>query len=261
MVFRFEQFLNARSAYGPTVDSSGHRLYFMADTTGVPALWSLPLDREGAWPEPLVTGLDRVQAAYPSPTSGCLVVASDVGGAERTQLFLVEEPGALPRRLTDELDAIHLFGGWHPDGRTIAISSNRRDQSYFDVELLDVESGERRIVWQVDATCYADAFSPDGRSLLVRRIETPTDQVVFVVDVETGGVTRLTPGGTPAVYESLSWSNDGRRVFAVTDVGREYHALVTIDVATGQMLPIVAPPCDVDGFAVSPNGELVARHE
>src|SRR5436189_18245 len=114
MAFRFEQFLNARSAYGPTVDMSGHRLCFMADLTGAPALWSLPLGQDGAWPEPLVTGLDRVQAAYPSPISDGLIVASDVGGAERTQLFLLELPGTAPRRLTDDDDAIHLFGGWHP---------------------------------------------------------------------------------------------------------------------------------------------------
>jgi len=96
MAYRFEQFLNARSAYGATVDSSGQWLYFMSDTTGVPALWSLPLDREGAWPEPLVTGLDRVQSAHPSPKPGRLIVSADVGGAERTQLFLLEEAGLLP---------------------------------------------------------------------------------------------------------------------------------------------------------------------
>src|SRR5688572_22209191 len=104
MAFRFEQFLNARSAYGPTVDSSGRRLYFMSDTTGVPALWSLPLDRAGAWPEPLVTDLDRVQSAHPSPKPGRLVVSADVGGAERTQLFLLDGAGQLPRRLTHDDD-------------------------------------------------------------------------------------------------------------------------------------------------------------
>jgi dipeptidyl aminopeptidase/acylaminoacyl peptidase len=257
MAFRFEQFLNARSAYGPTVDVSGHRLYYLANTTGVAALWSLALDRDGAWPEPLVIGLDRVQSAHPSPVPGRLVVTADVGGAERTQIFLLDEPGGLPRRLTDDLSSIHLFGSWHPDGKQIALASNRRDERFFDIELLNVETGERRIFWQADATLNADQFSPDGASLLVRREQSLMDQTVFVVDVATASVTRLTPGGTAAVYENLCWSSDGKQVYAVTDVGREYGALVTIDVATGQMLPIVAPNCDVDAFALSPNGELL----
>lgn len=257
MAFRFEQFLNARSAYGPTVDADGRRLYFLSDLTGVPALWSLPVDDAGAWPEPLVAGLDRVQAAHPSSVAGRVAVSADVGGGERTQIFLLEGPGTLPRRLTPRDDAIYLFGGWHPDGRTLSLSSNERDPLYFDVEVLDVETDERRTLWHADATCYADTFSPDGRSLLVRRVDTPTDQVVFVVDVQSGSVTRLTPGGTPGVYESLSWSQDGRQVLAISDVGREFRALVTIDVATGQVQPMVAPNCDVDAFAVSPNGELL----
>src|SRR4051812_23370879 len=255
MAFRFEQFLNARSAYGPTVDVSGHRLYFMADVTGVSALWSLALGEDGAWPEPLVTSLDRVQAAHPSPTPGRLIVAADVGGAERTQLFLIDGPGTSPRRLTDDPDVIHHFGGWHPDGQTISLASNRRNPHYFDVELLNVSTGERRTLWQTDATSNAGLFSPDGTMLLVWREDTPSDQTVFVVDVRSGSVTRLTPGGTPAIYESLCWSRDSSCDYVITDVGREYHALVTIDVATGQMLPLVSPACDVDAFSLSPDGQ------
>jgi dipeptidyl aminopeptidase/acylaminoacyl peptidase len=150
---------------------------------------------------------------------------------------------------------IHHFGSWHPDGKTIAFSSNRRDPRHFDVEMLDVESSERCLLWQVDATCHADDLSPDGCLLLVRRVDAPSDHVVFIADVETGGVTRLTMGGTPAVYENLCWSQDGRQVFAVTDVGREFRAIVTIDIATGQIQPLIAPSCDVDAFAISPNGE------
>lgn len=261
MAYRFEQFLNARSAYGPTVDASGRVLYFMSDMTGAPALWSLPLDRPGAWPAPLVTSLDRVQAAYPvpkpGPAPGRLIVAADLGGAERTQLFLVDEPGQLPRRLTPDDAAIHQFGSWHPDGTTIALSSNRRDPHHFDVELLNVETGERRVLWAPNATCYADAFSPDGQRLLVRRVDSSSDHTVFVIDLGSGEVTRVTPGGTPAVYESLAWSDDGQRIYAVSDVGRELQALVTIDLVTGQISPLVTPPCDVDAFAISPDGTLM----
>jgi dipeptidyl aminopeptidase/acylaminoacyl peptidase len=261
MAFRFEQFLNARSAYGPTVDANGQRLFFMSDTAGAPALWSLPLgalgpaQTDGAWPEPLVTGLDRVQAAYPSPRPDRLIVAADVGGAERTRLFLLDGPGTSPRPLTHDPEVIHHFGGWHPDGRTISLASNRRDPHFFDVELLDVESGDRRTLRQTDATSNAGPFSPDGTKLLVLREDTPSDQTVFVVDVRTGSVTRLTPGGTPAVYQGLAWTPDGAGVYVVTDVGRQYLALVAIDVATGQMLPLVAPNCDVDAFALSPDGQ------
>lgn len=254
MGLQFEQFLSARSAFGPTVDADGTRLYFLADLTGASALWSLPLGEPGAWPEPYVTRLDRVQQAFPGPKPGQVVVAADVGGDERTQLLLLGATGTSPRPLTHDPATIHLFGGWHPHGRTISFSTNARDPRHFDVELLDIVTGERRMLWSPDASCYADQFSPDGRSLLVRRLDSHFDQTVFLLDLQTGAIARLTPGGTPAVYESLCFADGGRRVLAVSDVGREFRALVAIDVGTGLIEPLMAAPHDVDAFSLAPSG-------
>ena len=209
MAFRFEQFLNARSAYGPTVDMSGHRLYFMADMTGVAALWSLPLGEVGAWPEPLVTGLDRVQAAYPSPTPGRLIVAADIGGAERTQLFLIDGPGTSPRRLTDDPTRSTTSAAGTLTERRSRFPRIAAIRTTSTSELLDVSTGERGRsgsptppLTPATSPRTADACWCVGR--IPRRITT-----VFVVDVHNGSVTRLTPGGTPAVYENLGWSRDG----------------------------------------------------
>ena len=41
MTYGFDQFLNARSAYGAAVDAAGDRLLFISDLTGSPQLWAL----------------------------------------------------------------------------------------------------------------------------------------------------------------------------------------------------------------------------
>ena len=84
MKYRFDQFLCARSAYAPSIDAAGDRLYFIADIAGTPQLWSLPLDPPRGWPEPIGVQFDRVQWAHPSPRPGRLVLGADVGGNERT---------------------------------------------------------------------------------------------------------------------------------------------------------------------------------
>src|SRR4051812_147808 len=161
MTYAFEQFLSARSAYGATVDAGGDRLYFISDVTGSPQLWSLPADDDRAWPEPIAVALDRISAAFPSSKPGRLVFGADVGGNERMQLYLVDGLGTSPRPLTEATDAIHQFGGWHPDGRAIVFSSNERDPRFFHVYTLDVESGDRRTIFQGDGSFYAGQFSPD----------------------------------------------------------------------------------------------------
>src|SRR5829696_5325048 len=152
MSYRFEQFLSARSAYGPTADAAGDRLYFVSDLTGAPALWSLPTDDPAAWPEPVVVNQDRVMMAFPSSRPGRLALGADIGGNERMQIYLVDGLGLAPRRLTEDLSVMHAFGGWHPDGQQISYSSNERDARFFDIYTLNVDSGERRLVFQGDGS-------------------------------------------------------------------------------------------------------------
>jgi dipeptidyl aminopeptidase/acylaminoacyl peptidase len=258
MTYRFEQFLSARSAYGATVDAAGDRLYFISDITGAPQLWSLPTNDPDAWPEPVAVGLDRISAAFPSSRPGRLVFGADLGGNERMQLYLVDGLGRTPRLLTEAPTAIHVWGGWHPDGRSIVFSSNERDPRYFDVFTLNVESGARRLLFQGDATYYAGSFSPDGRSVLVQRVDTPSDHTVSVLDVESGAARQLTESGHPAKYAHLTWSADGRAVYCLTDRDSEFLHVARLDVATGTLETVVIAEWDVGDVAISPDGRRLA---
>ncbi|MCC6174214.1 MAG: S9 family peptidase [Chloroflexi bacterium] len=258
MRYGFDRFLSARAAYAPTFDAGGDRLYFLSDLSGAQQLWSLPLGVPAAWPEPLTAGLDRVTAAYPSPRPGRLVVAADVGGDERTQFHLLDRPGAQPRLLTDAPRTIHTFGGWHPDGRTMAFSANDRDPRFFDVSLLDVESGERRVLYRHDGTFYAGPFSPDGRWTIVQQVFTPFDHALLLLDVATGAVRTLTERGGPTRYARPCWSRDGRAVLCVSDRGRDFLAIVALDVETGRSRPVVEAGWDVNDFALAPDGRRLA---
>jgi dipeptidyl aminopeptidase/acylaminoacyl peptidase len=254
MTYRFEQLLSARSAYGATVDAAGDRLYFIADITGAPQLWSVPTDDASAWPEPIAVNLDRISAVFPSSQPGRLVFGADVGGNERMQLYLVDGPGRTPRLLTEALVAIHVWGGWHPDGRSVVFSSNERDPRYFDVYTLDVESGSRRLLFQDNATYYAGGYSPDGRWVLVQRVDTPSDQAVYVLDVESGAARQLSESGHPAKYAHLTWAADGSSVYCITDRDREFLYVARLDLSTGALETVVTADWDVGDFAISPDG-------
>ncbi|MCC6176555.1 MAG: S9 family peptidase [Chloroflexi bacterium] len=172
-------------------------------------------------------------------------------------MYVLDGYGRSPRRLTANDDVIHVFGSWHPDGRVFAYSSNERDPRFFDVYLLDVETGARHVLWQHDATHYAECFAPDGASLLVRRVDAPFDQHVFRVGVASGEVTPVAVGGPPSVYESLAWTPEGQQILTVTDRERDLRALVRIDPAGGQIVPAIETDADVDDFALSPDGRTL----
>src|SRR5690348_10466474 len=109
--------LRVRSAYGGRFDASGERVLAIADLSGVPQVWSV---RPGDWPELVVAPADRAQTIWPGPRPGQLVVGTDIGGDERSQLLYVPQDGASGQPLTASLAHIHRFGGWSADGSRIA---------------------------------------------------------------------------------------------------------------------------------------------
>ncbi len=96
------------------------------------------------------------------------------------------------------------------------------------------------------------AWSPDGRTIaFLRRLPTDTgpDDGVYLLDVNGGGVRRLT--STRAETRQLAWSPDGRTIAV---------GLVLVDVRTGASTPIgtAATASSVDAVAWSPDGRLLA---
>jgi len=151
----FVRYLNVRSAYGVSFAPDGRHITFLTDITGVAEVWRVTLasgraEAEPAWPEQLTFGGERIAGASYSPTDDRLIVGGDVGGNERTQLYLMSGDGTTLTPLTNQPDAIHVFGGWQedgassnswsPDGKRIVYASNARDPRYFDIFERDLDA-------------------------------------------------------------------------------------------------------------------------
>ena len=128
-------------------------------------------------------GGERILGAAFSPVANRLIVGNDVGGNERTQLFLMtvsgdSAPGATGvtlAPLTNQPEVIHVFGGWQedgsassgwsPDGTRIIYASNARDARFFDIyeRTVDDLDAPPRLLLQDDGTNYPVSYSPDGQ--------------------------------------------------------------------------------------------------
>jgi dipeptidyl aminopeptidase/acylaminoacyl peptidase len=289
----FVRYLNVRSASGFSFAPDGRRLTFLTDITGIAEVWSVavtarpsqaPPNREGTlpWPEQLTFGGERIVGAAYSPVADRLIVGSDVGGNERTQLFLLSGDGAgtgAPLTpLTSQPDAIHVFGGWQedvsassgwsPDGARIVYANNARDARFFDVyeRAIDDLDTAPRLLLQHDGTNYPAGYSPDGRLALVQRFDSNVRNALLVVDTATGVVRQLTPDVAdtavgPARHISPQWSPDGRGFYLLSDRGRPFLSLAWLDLATAEMTYLrdeQEDQWDAEGLAVSRDGQRLA---
>jgi dipeptidyl aminopeptidase/acylaminoacyl peptidase len=156
--------------------------------------------------------------------SELVVYLKDVGGNEDHQVHVLDRRSGQTRRLTD---GTSKHGGLvvSPDGRWLAYSGNARNGTDMDlyVRALDGEAEARRI----DREGYWSPldFSSDGKKLLAEQYVSITDSRLFVVDLETGAVTRLSPESEPAAYVSALFGPGDTSVYVVSDRGSDVRQL------------------------------------
>ncbi len=256
--FEVERYLNIRAATDPDLSPSGATVAFLTNVTGQNQVWRIPAT--GGWPDQVTFGQEPVSNYAWSPVSEDRIVFSrDVGGNERRQLHLADVATGSVRRLTTTDDAIHNWGGWSRDGRRIAFTSNARNQAFFDLYVMDVETGASTIVWQRDGSLFGGGFSPDGRSYLAVEFSSTSNQDLYLIDLSGGSEPALlTPHEGNARYGQLRWMPDSKGFWLVSDEGREFLNPAFYDVAQRRMTFRDSLDWDVESLALSDDGRYLA---
>ncbi len=242
------------------LDCAGDRLLLRTDVTGLDQLAEWQAGRS----RPLTAFDERVLTARYRPGHRQAVVEGDAGGDERSQLWLLDLDGPVARdrsmvqALTDHPSTVYQLAGMSPDGREVAILSNRRDRAAFDVRLLGLDGGEERLLYDGGGWCQpASGFSPDGRWLSVLRPgPRPMDNDLLLLDVATGGQRVLLPHlDEAAVVGAPAWV-DATTLLVSSNVGRDRHALIHVDLMTSRATVVLARAWDVAGWT-SPDGRTL----
>jgi dipeptidyl aminopeptidase/acylaminoacyl peptidase len=256
------------SIASPSFSRDGTTIYHLRGTNppgaGLPQVWAM--DADGANPRQLSHHTEKVALLRRAPTDERLIWGIDAGGDERQQLWLLE-PGGQPRPLTEAPAVIHEFGAWSPDGTRIAYAANARDETRFDIHIRDLATGADTRLVQGDGILTTPAWSPDGTRLLMLHDHSSTDERLFVLEVDGGGVVEV-PRPGPTRFSAARWLEQGAAIGAITDLavngggGEDFTRLCRIDPATGAATVLYAAPGrDVEAWALSPDGTLLATIE
>ncbi|MHB9288342.1 prolyl oligopeptidase family serine peptidase [Halobacteriales archaeon Cl-PHB] len=253
--YDLSRYLSVRGAGGATL-ATDDTLAFLYDATGVSQVWTL--DEPGAWPTQRTFYDEPVSFVTASPTRPEFVFGMDDGGNERLQLHRLDPDGTITD-LTARPDAKHRWGGWSHDGDRFAFASNRRDEAVFDVYVQerDERGDAAEMVYEGDGWLSLGGWDPADERLIVTQSHSSFDQDVYVLDVDSGALTHLTPQDDTRFY-ATQWGPDGDSLYLVTDDGSDTLYLARMDPETGA-LSVVREGGDweIDGVAVDHDSALL----
>lgn len=254
------QMARVGSAVAPRFSPDGKWVSFIANLSGTPQVWMMPA--EGGYPRMVTNGDDPVTQQAWSPASNWIALTIAPGGGLNSQIYVVKPDGTGLKRLTLGGQDNNAFNEWTPDGKQIAIDSSRSDPARRDSFLIDVATGEARLVAKTPGLGNIEGISRDGRRALLSRLQNRGDNNLYLLDLAGGKDTLLTKHDGVALFFG-EMAPDGGAVYLGSNQDRDLMAFGRIKFSaegTPGSLEILAERADgeLEGVRVNPQGTLVA---
>jgi dipeptidyl aminopeptidase/acylaminoacyl peptidase len=201
---------------------------------------------------------EPVNSAKAQPGAQRFVYPRDVGGAEYYQAYLRGLNGEeIQLTAPKTRNAAFTFS---KDGRQVAWSQVTPGDPNYDILLADTASPEgRRVVHEGTGAMSVEAFSPDGKSLLVSRSVSATHTDLFVLDLAGGALKQIGAVGRKVAYQGGAFTADGSGVVTLSDDGSDFTRPVVIDIATGKARDLdPGAKWSTEAFDLSPDGKTLA---
>lgn len=236
------------SATSPSFSPDGKTLAFVSNLNGIPQVWTMPAS--GGFPKLVTAFDDPVGFVTWSPDGKWLAFNVAPGGGFNEQIYVGRPDGSELRRLTEGGKENNFLGDWTSDGKHIFFSSNRRNPASTDSYLLDVKTGERRMVAENKGTGGINDVSREGRRAIISRLLNRGNNNLYLIDVATGKEALLTPHEGPGSFEGAQFTPDGRTIYFASNKDRDLLALARVKIdESGQ-------PGAIEVVAARDDGEL-----
>lgn len=210
----------------PSFSPDASRVAFVSDASGLPQVWVVPT--QGGTPARVTDLDDPVESVLWSPDGKWLAFLVSPGGGMNKQVYLARPDGSALRRLTDGKKENNYMGVWTPDGRALTMSSNRRKVYAGDAYLVDVATGEQRLITRNRGLGGFIDVTRNGKYGLLYRLVNRGDDNLFLVDLADSREVLLTPHDGPGQFYG-KFSADGETVYLQSNKDRERLAFAKVE--------------------------------
>ena len=260
-VYSAAAFHNTTSYSGASFSADESRLLISSDTTGVWAVYSVPV--AGGEPKQLTDSAGPVFAQSYFPDDDRFLYAGDQGGNELNHLYVGSAgAGDVPEGgvdLTPGANVRASFAGWRADGEAFFVRTNERTPFAMDLYRYSVPPPgtwdfERELVFENDGTFNLGDVSDDGRWLALDKLASNYDSDVYAYDLMAGHLVHVTEHEGEVEHSSGGFTPDSAQLYYGTNEHGEFNQVWSYDLAGGARELVLAADWDVFGVSFSETG-------
>lgn len=230
-------FAAQRPAYAPKrlalvrqitdVDASpdGKEAFFVTDITGAMELWKVPAG--GGWPTQMTDLGEQVVAIDVSPNGNEVILASDYGGDERPDLFLLPSAGGPAENITKSTRA-ETSPAYSPDGKMIAFVADPAEPFVFNLFVMDLATRRERQLTREGINVFFPVWSPDGKMIAATRTGDDRSGDLVLASADGRMVEYAEPPVKGGIVIPQAWSPDGKSLLTAAEDAEGFHRLYLI---------------------------------
>ena len=211
----------------------------------------------GGPPQPITRSTtDAVVALSYFPSDERILYSSDQGGNELTHIYVRDVDGSA-KDVTPGGKLKANFHAWAGDDRSFLVSTNERDERYFDLYEVSADKLTRTLLYKNTDGYSIGPVSRDKRYVALVKPRTTSDADIYLHDRRAKSTKNITAHTGAVNNAPADFSPDGTKLLFVSDSGREFAALRSYDLATGAKAPAYEQDWDVLGAEYSKGGKYL----
>lgn len=235
------------------------QIAFISNITGRNNIWIMPAS--GGWPVQLTVSDQRQVNPSWSSNRRWIAYASDYGGNEQWDIFLVSPSNGQVFNITKTPEISEEDPVWSPDGEMLAYSVKPKDGANYEIDVIDVSTKKITHITtntSRDLSNYNPIWSRDGKHIVFTRADAPFKNAnIFIADVATGHATNLTPHQGELVFSATDLSPNGRTILFNSNSLNGFQNAGLLDVATKKITWLTRDKWEVSAGRFSPDGRRV----
>ena len=250
-----EDFYGNASFDGASWSPDAKNILVSSNISGIWNAYTIPAS--GGTPTPLTQSkTNSIRAISYFPADERILYSSDEGGNELTHIY-ARNPDGTTQDLTPGPKLKANFQGWAGDDKSFFVSTNERDERFFDLYEITLDGYKRTLLYKNTDGFDLGPISRDKHYLALSKAKSSTDSDIHLHDLRVNTTRNITAHSGEVNNSPADFSPDGSKLLYVSDEGGEFTSLHAYDIGSGAKSVTYAQNWDVLGADYSKGGRYL----